>query len=76
MKDRIGKLTQVMWRDSQLYLTQCQKDDNFKVAEFCSAGYVIKEDKNSITLAGDILVDGGDVRRVIVIPKENIISSP
>jgi hypothetical protein len=69
---KIGTLKQIKWRDSKLYLTQCNKEDNFKVAEICSVGYLVKEDKNSITLAGDVL-DDGDIRRAIIIPKENII---
>jgi hypothetical protein len=67
-----GKLKQIRWRDSRMYITQCSKEDVFEVSEIYSVGYVVKEDKNSITLAGDVLNDG-DVRRVIVIPKENIL---
>ncbi len=68
----VGKIVQIHWRDSRMYITQQSKDDEFEVATIISCGYVIKEDKKSITLAGDVL-DEGDVRRVIVIPKENII---
>lgn len=67
-----GKLRQVRWRDNRLYITQCSKDDKFEVAVICSVGYVVSEDKKQIVLAGDVL-DDGDVRRVIVIPKENIL---
>lgn len=71
MKNR-GKLKQIRWRDSQMYLTQSNKEDTFEVSIICSVGYVVSEDKSKIVLAGDVL-DNGDVRRVIVIPKENIV---
>lgn len=72
MKNK-GKLKQVRWRDSQMYLTQTNKEYNFDIATICSVGYVVSEDKHKIVLAGDVL-DDGDIRRVIVIPKENIIT--
>lgn len=68
----LGKLTSVKWRDSRMYITQCNKDDKFEVSEILSVGYIVKEDSKSITLAGDV-IDDGDIRRVIIIPKENII---
>lgn len=55
-----------------MYLTQCSKEDVFEVATIISTGYVVSENKRQIVLAGDVL-ENGDVRRVIVIPKENII---
>lgn len=61
----------IKWRDSNIYLTQCGRDDDFKTAIITSIGFVIQEDKKQIVLAGDLV--GEDVRRVIVIPKENII---
>ena len=71
---KIGKFVHIKWRDSRLYLQQCHKTDPFEVSEIISCGYVIAEDKRSITLAGDVVDESGDVRRVIVIPKENIIT--
>lgn len=71
-KSKKGKVEQIMWRDSNIYNAQEDKDFDFKVAIFCSVGYVVRETKDSIILAGDVL-DNGDVRRVIVIPKENIL---
>ena len=70
--NKIGKLKQVRWRDSRMYITQCNKEDKFDVATICSVGYVVKDTKDSIVLAGDVL-DDGDIRRVIIIPKENSI---
>jgi len=67
-----GKLKQIEWRDSRLYITQCSKDEDFQVETIISTGYVVSENNKQIVLAGDVLADG-DVRRVIVIPKENII---
>ena len=65
------KVKTVKWRDSNIYLTQCGRDDDFKTAIITSIGYVVGEDKHQIVLAGDLV--GEDVRRAIVIPKENII---
>jgi hypothetical protein len=61
----------VVWRDSNMYLTQCSKDDDFDIETITSIGFVVKETDALICLAGDAL--GNDVRRVICIPKENIV---
>jgi len=66
MKHRIIK-----WRDSNIYMTQCGQEDSFEVEVITSIGFVIQEDQKQIVLAGDLL--GEDCRRVIVIPKENIL---
>lgn len=66
------KVKTVKWRDSNMYITQAPRDSDWQIAEVTSVGFVIDEDKKQITLAGDLI--GEDVRRVIVIPKENIIS--
>jgi hypothetical protein len=68
---KIGRLKTIKWRDSRMYITQCAIDDDFEVCVIISTGFVIKEDKKQIVLAGDIV--DRDVRRVIVIPKENIL---
>lgn len=67
-----GKLKSIRWRDSRIYITQCSKEDNFGVEIIISTGFVVSEDKKQIVLAADVL-ESGDVRRVIVIPKENIL---
>jgi hypothetical protein len=69
-KKNRGKLRTIRWRDSRLYLTQCGKDDDFAVSTVYSTGFVVSENKRQIVLAGDIIDE--DIRRVIVIPKENI----
>lgn len=71
MKNNIGKLRTIRWRDSRMYITQCDKNDDFDVCVIYSTGFVISEDKKKVVLAGDVV--DGDIRRVIVIPKENII---
>lgn len=73
MKNRAGKFVHIRWRDSKMYLTQCHKDDKMEVSTIISCGYIVSEDKEKIVLAGDVVDDPGDIRRVIVIPKENII---
>ena len=70
MKENL--LRQIKWRDSRLHITQTYKEDFFEVAIIRSVGFFIREDKDSIVLAGDVL-DDGEIRRVIIIPKENII---
>ena len=69
----VGDLLEVKWRDSSIYLTQCARDDDFAIEEITSMGELISFDEYQIVLAGDTL-SNGDVRRVIVIPRENIIS--
>lgn len=66
------KIKRIKWRDSNMFITQEARNTDWKVAVIESVGFVIREDKDNIVLAGDLLDE--DVRRVIVIPKENIIS--
>lgn len=54
-----------------MYIHQEHKDEPWEVCVITSVGFVIEETKEHIVLAGDLLDD--DVRRAIVIPKENII---
>lgn len=68
----IGDIVEVKWRDSNLYFTQSNKADEFKIATIRSIGELIGADDEKIIIAGDI-VDDEDVRRVVVIPVENII---
>ena len=65
------KVKQVRWRDSKLYITQEEKEIDWSICIIESIGFLVKEDKDKIVLAGDIVE--GDVRRVIVIPRENIM---
>lgn len=67
-----GDIVEIKWRDSTMYITQCSKDDDFSVTEITSVGQFIKQDEKSVVIAGDILSDG-ELRRVIIIPKENIV---
>lgn len=64
------ELATIKWRDSRMYITQCDKEDDFDISIIHSTGWIIKEDKEKIVLAGDLVDD--EIRRVIVIPKENI----
>jgi len=61
----------VKWRDSRLYITQVSKEDIEDVCIITSCGFVIEEDEKKIVLAGDLVDD--EYRRVIIIPKENIV---
>jgi len=61
----------IKWRDSQLYFTQESTEGKWEVSEVDSVGYIIAEDDDKIVLAGDVI--NGDVRRIIVIPRENVI---
>ena len=70
-KDMIGKIISVDWRDSTLYITQCNKDDDFEITTITSIGKLIDCTDTMLVIAGDIL--GDDLRRVITIPLENVI---
>jgi hypothetical protein len=65
------KVKTIRWRDSRMYITQTDSDTKYEPCIIKSIGFVIEETKSHITLAGDLVDD--DYRRVIVIPKENII---
>ena len=67
------KTVQVTWRDSNQYFEQCKKDLDFEVSVLQTIGFLISEDKTKLVLSGD-LVDEEDCRRIIVIPKENIVN--
>lgn len=68
------KIRRIRWRDSRLMILQDTQDSpEYTVAIIESVGFVIQEDKDKIVLAGDIVEE--DARRVIVIPKENIIKN-
>lgn len=64
-------MKEITWRDSRLHITQEVKDTDWNICVIKSVGYVVAEDKFKIVLAGDLVDE--DVRRAIVIPKENII---
>lgn len=64
------KIRKIKWRDSRMYIVQEPMQD-FSVCVIESVGFVIKETKDIIVLAGDLVDD--EFRRVIVIPKENIV---
>ena len=65
------KTKTIKWRDSRMYINQCERDSEWEVCIITSVGYVIEDNKDFIVLAGDLVDD--EVRRVIVIPKENIV---
>ena len=65
------KIKTIKWRDSRLYITQESVDSDWQPCIITSVGFVLEEDSDKIVLAGDLADD--DVRRVLVIPKENIV---
>ena len=64
------KVKTIKWRDSRMHIIQ-EPMQEFSVCVIKSVGFVIKETKDIVVLAGDLVDD--EFRRVIVIPKENII---
>lgn len=62
----------ITWRDSRMYLEQCPKESKFEVCEIESVGYLVEVTNDYYVLAADLVDD--DIRRAIVIPKENVIS--
>lgn len=65
------KIQKIKWRDSRMYITQTDRDTDYQPCIIESIGYVVENTKDHITLAGDLVDD--DYRRVLVIPKENIL---
>lgn len=65
------KIQEVKWRDSRMYIHQERRDETWEVCVISSVGYVVEETKDYIVLAGDLVDE--DVRRALVIPKENIV---
>lgn len=68
------KITEIKWWDSQMYLYQQSLGDTFEPITITSVGYLLANDSKheSYTLVGDWL--GTDGRRILTIPKENVIS--
>lgn len=66
------EIKRVKWRDSCVLRDQQTIDADFDVAIMESVGFLIQEDKKKLVLAGELL-ENGNARRIIVIPKENII---
>ena len=67
-------IVKIYWNDSNRW------DRQYKISEFdflmtfiISVGYLIKEDKDRITITRDYFPEEEDVRGAITIPKENII---
>lgn len=67
------KIIEVTWRDSNQYITQSGKEDNFEVSVITSVGYLVKEQKDFIVITRDDMGQDDDVRGILVIPKENIV---
>lgn len=66
----------VTWRDSNRYLDQVNADLEFEVEVISTVGWLVDEDESKVVLAQDAFhgVADTDVRGVIVIPRESIIS--
>ena len=66
------KIVRVKWRDSCILHDQQRIDADFDIAMMESIGFLLRQDDTKIVLAGEIL-ENGHARRIIVIPKENIV---
>ncbi len=55
-----------------MFIEQEPISQKWDYATIISVGFILEQDKSKVVLAGDVL--GEDVRRVLVIPRENIIS--
>lgn len=67
----LNKIYKIKWRDSAIYDTQGENDYPFEVSIFESIGFVLRENKNDIVIARDILKK--ESRGVLIIPRENIL---
>lgn len=65
------KIVQVTWRDSHRYMYQMDKNEDVSVITIKSIGFLVKKSRNEVVLAQDDIE--GDIRGVIIIPKENIL---
>ena len=67
----------ITWRDSNRYIDQCHKDDEFEVVVITTVGFLLSETDTQIVLAQDSMSGSApeDYRGIIVIPKENIIKT-
>lgn len=66
------KILKITWRDSRRYIYQMEKTEECSIVEIITIGFLVKEDKKSIVLCQDLIDE--DIRGVMCIPKENIIS--
>lgn len=71
IKDLVGDIVEITWRDSNRYDNQEIRDYTFEVSIIKSIGELIYKDEDKVVIARDII--GDDVRGTIVIPTENII---
>ena len=70
-------IVKITWRDSKRYIEQITKDEKFEVCVIETVGFLIKDvssskDKGYVTITQDII--GNDLRGVLVIPQENIVT--
>ncbi len=64
----------VKWFDASYQLGECTQDELVPRVELVSAGLLVREDANTISLALDYDVTGNTWRHVAHIPKVNITS--
>lgn len=55
-----------------MFITQIEKDYEFTVCLIESVGFLVEETSEVYVLAGDLVDE--DIRRTLVIPKENVVS--
>ncbi len=67
------KLLVVLWRDSHRYTYQMGVEEDVTYCTIKTIGWLVSENKKQIVLSQDDI--DGDIRGVIVIPKENIIDT-
>ena len=74
-KSLLNTIVSIDWRDSNMYITQCNIHDDLDISVITSIGKLVKVDQHKIVIAGDIIGESNDLelRRVISIPMENII---
>lgn len=73
MKSTCTTIAYVRWFDSAIYTGEaCQADDLTGYSEMESAGVLLQEDDDKITLSVDRSLETQNVRLVICIPKANV----
>ncbi len=65
------KIVVVTWRDSHRYTYQMEADEEVACCTIKTVGWLVSENEKQIVLSQDDIE--GDIRGVIVIPRENIV---
>lgn len=61
----------VNWRDSCTHTGWRSQSESLLVSDITSVGWIVKQDKKSVTIS-TCIADNGDIRSAVTIPREAI----